>query len=1176
MDTTRIGNQLRVALKHSTLAAALGTWLLAGTALAAPPANDDFANAIVLTGVGTGQTGDAIIGTQTGTNNAEATLEVSEPNPGTGATDTVWFQWTCTADGNLTVSTLGSKDPAAGEWDAVLGIYSGAALNALTPLGTTPQDTFLDETMTVPVTGGTTYHIQLAGYGTAAAANILLKWTLVPTNGAEILSFGPGATVGTVVSNAATIAWTVPNGTDPATLAPTFTLSPGATCDQTSGAIPSPNFSTGPVAYTVTSAGGSPLVNVYTVTVTVAPPSTACDITSFGANLAGSYAVITTTSSTTGTVAWYVPSGTVVGSLAPAYTVSALATGAPASETSHDFTSPVHYVVTAQDPSASRDYTVTVRVANALVWNVAGGGAWDLATTSNWNLLPGNTPTTFANYDEVTFNNTAGGTIAIAPGMAPLSTTVSAASGTYTFSGGPIASGSLTKSGGGQLTLQANNTYSGGTTINNGTLYLDVLASSALGTGPVTLNGGTLYLQRIYATNDLVVNGVSKLRADNGFGDSWSGTVTLNADLTVESTTYGGPLQFNGKISGTGGLIFTGLHGVDLNVVNDYTGDTKVNSGTLSCNTIDALPGGALSISSGGAKVALNYSGSKAILALTLGGVAQTASGTYGSTTSDAIYKSGYFTGTGTVKIGDPDFAAYITSFGTNVTGSAAVIDAVVANAAAITWYVPSGTDLASLAPAFVMTSGATCTERNSGDHPVPGFNAGPVVYSVVSPNNLVTNVYTVTATVLPAESTLIWNLASGGAWNRTTPNWRGESSGFPTPYFDGVNVIFDNTAGGTIVLDGNLSPLSTTVNAASGTYSFSVAVDGGAITTGSFTKDGAGTLVMAKANSFAGGTLIKNGTLRLEWPGDGVSHTTLGSGPVTLDGGTLWLNRTDLANALTVNGGSVLLDNGFGSAWTGSITLNAPNLNITSYYSNHPFSGPISGSGGFTLSSVAGGGLALSGTNNYTGPTTVNSGTLTCNNVSALGSGALTISGSGKVNLNYSGTKTVALLTLGGVAQTTPGTYGSTASGASVQNDTYFAGSGTVTVGSDYDTWAAGYLPADVSDPAADNDGDGLTNQQEYAFGLNPTSGASANPITQQLDKTTGMFQYTRRATPATTKLTYSVLTSSNLVAWTPDVGAAESFTTSGDVQTVTFTVSPALLTAPRLFVRVAAEPAP
>ena len=133
-----------------------------------------------------------------------------------------------------------------------------------------------------------------------------------------------------------------------------------------------------------------------------------------------------------------------------------------------------------------------------------------------------------------------------------------------------------------------------------------------------------------------------------------------------------------------------------------------------------------------------------------------------------------------------------------------------------------------------------------------------------------------------------------------------------------------------------------------------------------------------------------------------------------------------------------------------------------------------------------------------------------------------------------------------------------------------------TIDGATDYDTWAAVYLPTDVSDPAGDNDGDGLSNQEEYAFGLNPTLGTSVNPITVPLNKTTGMFTYTRRATPAASGLTYTVQTSTDLAAWPTDVTATQTVTgTVGDVQTVDVTLSGTIpLTAPSIFVRVKAAP--
>ena len=240
--------------------------------LVGPPANDNFANAIDLTGVGSGQTGNLTSGTQTGTSSISASSEADEPALGSGGTKTVWFKWTSPGDGDFTYSTLGSTTSTSTEWDSVIGTYSGASLNALTPLGATPKDTGLAENMTIPVAMGTTYYIQLAGFNGQDAANILLTWSY--TAQANILSFGPGAAVGTVVSNAADITWTVPFDSDLSALAPTFTLSTGASCTVDGNPVLSGatiDFSGGPRNYVVTSSDAA-IVNTYTVTATLAPP----------------------------------------------------------------------------------------------------------------------------------------------------------------------------------------------------------------------------------------------------------------------------------------------------------------------------------------------------------------------------------------------------------------------------------------------------------------------------------------------------------------------------------------------------------------------------------------------------------------------------------------------------------------------------------------------------------------------------------------------------------------------------------------------------------------------------------------------------------------------------------------------------------------------------------------
>jgi autotransporter-associated beta strand protein len=131
-------------------------------------------------------------------------------------------------------------------------------------------------------------------------------------------------------------------------------------------------------------------------------------------------------------------------------------------------------------------------------------------------------------------------------------------------------------------------------------------------------------------------------------------------------------------------------------------------------------------------------------------------------------------------------------------------------------------------------------------------------------------------------------------------------------------------------------------------------------------------------------------------------------------------------------------------------------------------WSGDISGTGGVSRTGT-GGATVLSGANTYAGGTTVDAGTLTVSGSSAtFGSGDVTVTGgtlsilSGVANaiadtaaLSISGTgiaslgtgidDLIAALSLGGVAQTGSGTYGSSASGADFQFDQWFSGMGVV-----------------------------------------------------------------------------------------------------------------------------------
>lgn len=122
-----------------------------------------------------------------------------------------------------------------------------------------------------------------------------------------------------------------------------------------------------------------------------------------------------------------------------------------------------------------------------------------------------------------------------------------------------------------------------------------------------------------------------------------------------------------------------------------------------------------------------------------------------------------------------------------------------------------------------------------------------------------------------------------------------------------------------------------------------------------------------------------------------------------------------------------------------------------------------------------------------------------------------------------------------------------------------------------DYLAWSAGFPGADLSDPNGDFDNDGLSNDYERLFGLDPTSGSSIDPITVPFDRTLGTFSFTRRD-DALTGMSTGIETSEDLVEWTVDSGAVLTAGTpnSKGVEIVDVVLSPDLLVADKLFVRV------
>jgi len=162
------------------------------------------------------------------------------------------------------------------------------------------------------------------------------------------------------------------------------------------------------------------------------------------------------------------------------------------------------------------------------------------------------------------------------------------------FANYPGQVGSLTKINTGKLTLSGANTYSGNTTIMNGTLALSGLGT--LGNGAaLTLGGGTLDLGGLNPS----VSAVSITNAAASGNTIQNGTLTATA--YAASLTSGNAIV-SANLAGSGaGLTLNGNGGtLTLSGANTYTGTTLISAGTLALSGTGTLGNGAALTLGGG------------------------------------------------------------------------------------------------------------------------------------------------------------------------------------------------------------------------------------------------------------------------------------------------------------------------------------------------------------------------------------------------------------------------------------------------------------------------------------------------------------------------------------------------------------------------------------------------
>jgi autotransporter-associated beta strand protein len=601
--------------------------------------------------------------------------------------------------------------------------------------------------------------------------------------------------------------------------------------------------------------------------------------------------------------------------------------------------------------------------------------------------------------------------------------------------------GGVTQQGAGALTLTRANTYSGGTTLAEGTLRVG--HDSALGTGALTIGAGTTLATdgspRTIA-NDLVVNGDFSIFPEGTMIGFSAFSLTGDVDLTGGTRTITNPSDFGagedgvvdlGGVISNGGLTLKALTGGNAffkmsgSQSNTYTGDTVVDTGVsleLARNAQTSIAGD---------------------LFINDGAVVKTAWSTQIAETSSVT-----IAGTGRLEIGTTEgrFESIEGLFGD---GEVALFADALAGggldvrsgvfSGEITGGAPDEFSVVKEGAGLLVLSGANTFLGNTlvnggtlqlGDGGTTGSLAGAI--ELRNGSSLVfdrSDAFTV-ANVISGNGTMTKN----GSGILTLEGNNTYSGG--TTVNEGLVVFADgnNFGSGDITLDGgglrwatgNTLDISDRLNplgAGGGIFdtngndvTFASVISGA----GQLTKDGAGALTLTGVNTYTGGTLVLGGELVVTLdglPGDvevgsgafivfdqnpdgtftglvsgagGVRYN--GEGTITLAAVQTYTGETEVNAGALLATAAILEDRDISLSAGAGLILNQTDTGI--------YAGELSGAGGFLK--LGSGTLEITGANTYSGPTLVNAGGLLVNGslgdtTVTVGSGAF-LGGSGTI----------------------------------------------------------------------------------------------------------------------------------------------------------------------------------
>ena len=634
---------------------------------------------------------------------------------------------------------------------------------------------------------------------------------------------------------------------------------------------------------------------------------------------------------------------------------------------------------------------------------VGSGGTVALNVGGTGEFTTGNVTTLLTNLTTINSNG-------LQAGSAIAFNTANASGGLFTIAdniadstGTGAGSVGLKKLGANTLALSGTNTYSGATTIASGTLQFTKAAALYNNTpaswtaANLTVASGAMAAFNVGGTNEFTSGNVTTLLG-NLTGSISSNGLLAGSTLGLDTTNAtGGTFTVGSAITnstGTGsgslGLTKLGANILVLTGANTYTGNTTINAGTLS------LSGGNNRLPSAGTVILAGAS------TIDVGSTTQSLTNiTFPATATDAITGSGTLnvTGATAVSVGDTGLTTTLnlSGGGTTTFTPTLYIGHSVVNSGI---YLATGT---------VTVAAGTTLNGSTVDLGYSSYSSGANAPNSAGTLTVNGNVKATTLTLVDLTTSghsfsvgsATVNLNTGATLSATTIQPGASGSGTITRTFNFNGGTISNISTGNLTIGAFGGTTASFVLGATGTPTFDISsgrtgtVSQALSGSGSLTKTSAGQLILAGANTYSGVTMVNGGTLQFAKEASFYNNTHANWTPANLIvasgstaafnvGGTNEFTTADMTT-LFANLSTGISSNGLQAGTAiGFDTTNATGGTFT--VADNIADSTGTGAGSLGVTKLGTNTLVLSGTNTYTGTTTLAAGNLNVGSPGALG----------------------------------------------------------------------------------------------------------------------------------------------------------------------------------------------